>query len=213
MYSNVVEVYETENHIRFTQTDEIMYVRKHYEPAGCTVTVSGDELVISGYTVENDQPVSVMVTSSVDGGFIYMGQTTGDDERAYSFTADRKGAQELTVKVNYGNLYNKDMEVGFVLKLICNGERIFSLNGVESTDNVDLVVSVNDAITTATDVHAAVYNGNELHSFNTIQFQPGTATGTYSIDVKLKNNDFDKITGFVWENMDPVIDNVDFKKE
>lgn len=213
MYSNVVEVYETENHIRFTQTDEIMYVRKHYEPAGCTVTVSGDELVISGYTVENDQPVSVMVTSSVDGSYIYMGQTTGDDERAYSFTADRKGAQELTVKVNYGNLYNKDMEVGFVIKLMCNGERIFSLNGVEATDDVDLVVSVNDAITTDTDVYTSVYNGNELHSFKTITLKPGTATGEYSIDVLLKNNNFDKITGYVWENMDPVIDSVEFKNK
>ena len=214
MYSNVVAVYETESHIRFTQTDEIMYVRKHYEPAGCTVTVSGDELVISGYTVENDQPVSVMVTSSVDGGFIYMGQTTGDDERAYSFTADRKGAQELTVKVNYGNLYNKDMEIGFVLKLMCNGERIFSLNGVESTDNVDLVVSVNDEITTDTDVFAAVYdNGKDFHSIKWLELKPGTAKGEYTLDIRLKNNNFDKITGYVWENLDPVIDDVDFVKE
>ncbi len=211
MYSNVVAVYESESAIRFTQNEEIMYIRKHYEPAGCAVAVSGGELVISGHTMENDQQVSVLVTSAT-GDYIYAGQTTCDGERAYSFTADRLGVNELYVKVNYGNVYNTSIETGFVLKLMCDDKRIFSLREITSTDNLNLVVSVNDTVAQKTDVYAAVYDGDKLECLGALTLDPETAKGEYSIEIKLnENSNYDKISGFVWENMKPVIDNVDFE--
>ena len=212
MYSNVVAIDDnTDGSFKVTLTDEVMYVRKHFEPAGCSVTVSGNELIVKGHTEDDDKQISVMVTSA-EGKYVYMGQTTCDSERAYSFTADRKGINELYVKVNYGSLFSSEVQTGFVLKLICNDERIFSLENVTATDNVKLVITVNDAITTDTDVHTAVYSGNELQSFETITFKPGTAAGDYSVDIKIKDNNVDKVQGFVWENMNPVMDSVDFTK-
>ena len=213
MYSNVVAIDDnTDGSFKVTLTDEVMYVRKHFEPAGCSVTVSGNELIVKGHAEDDDKQISVMVTSA-EGKYVYMGQTTCDSERAYSFTADRKGINELYVKVNYGSLFSSEVQTGFVLKLICNDERIFSLENVTATDNIKLVITVNDAITTDTDVHTAVYSGNELQSFETITFKPGTAAGDYSVDIKIKDNNVDKVQGFVWENMNPVMDSVDFTKQ
>jgi len=212
MYSNVVATDDNaDGSFDVTLTEQVMYVRKHYEPAGCEVKVSGGELLVSGHSMESDQPVSVMV-SSVNGDLIYVAQKTCDDERAYSFTADRKGINELYIKVNYGDVFSTSVETGFVIKLICDGERILSLEDITTTDNVKLVVSVNDAVTTATDVYAAVYNSDALKAAEKITLQPGTATGEYDIDIKLKEiTDYDRISGFVWENMKPVTDNVDFE--
>jgi len=210
MYSNVVEVYNSTGNIRFTQTDEIMYIRKHYEPASCSVTLTDGQLQVSGYSMESNQQVSFMV-SDVAGEIIYAGQTTCDSERAFGFTANAKGVNELYIKVNYGEVYDTEIETGFVLKLMCDGKRILSVKDITANGDVKLVVSVNEEIKEKTDVYGAVYSGNSIKYTNKITLNPGD-TGDHDIVIDLSGiTQFDKISGFVWKDMDPLTSGVYFR--
>lgn len=210
MYSNVVEIYETDSNIRLTQSDEIMYIRKHYEPAGCNVKLENGQLKVSGYSTESNQQVSFMVTDAYDE-LIYAGQTTCDEERAFGFVADAKGVNELYIKVNYGDVYDTQIETGFVLKLMCDGKRILSIKDITANGDVKLVVSVNEEITQKTDVYGAVYSGNTMKFANKITLNPGD-TGDHDITINLEGiSEFDKISGYVWKDMDPVLSGVYFR--
>lgn len=209
-YSNVVSIPANNGNYQMTLTDEVMYVMRHHEPAACTVSVSGNQINVSGYAAESDQPVSILVTTA-SGDVVYANQKICDIERKFSFTADRNGENEIFVKVNYGDVYSDTYETGIVLKLMCNDQRIFSLDEITSTNNVNLVVSVNEAITKSTDVRVAAYEFGKLKSTNTITLNAGTAAGDYSVKVLLEDNKFDEISGFVWENLVPVMKKVKFE--
>ena len=210
MYSNVIEVKECTGKYAFNQTDDIMYVRKHYEPADCNVSLKDGQLTVSGYSMESNQQVSFYV-ASVEGDIIYAGQTTCDSERAFSFKADAKGVNELYIKVNYGEVYDTEIETGFVLKLMCDGKRILSVKDITANGNVKLVVSVNEEIKEKTDVYGAVYSGNSVKYTNKITLNPGD-TGDHDIVINLSGiSQFDKISGFVWRDMDPLTSGVYFK--
>lgn len=151
-----------------------------------------------------------MVTDAYDE-LIYAGQTTCDAERAFGFTADAKGVNELYIKVNYGDIYDTEIETGFVLKLMCDGKRILSIDDITANGDVKLVVSVNEEITAKTDVYGAVYSGNTMKFANKITLNPGD-TGEYDIAINLEGiSEFDKISGYVWKDMDPVLNGVYFK--
>ena len=94
---------------------------------------------------------------------------------------------------------------------MCDDQRIFSLDEITSTNNVNLVVSVNEAITKSTDVRVAAYEFGKLKSCNTITLAPGTAAGDYSVKVLLENNNFDEISGFVWEDLVPIMKKAKFE--
>lgn len=211
MYSNVVDTMSAEDGVyHFNMSDEIMYLRETEKPAGCEISLNNGELQVNGYSVAANQEVSVLVTS-IDGSFIYAGQITSDKNRAYNAIADTQGFNEIYITVNYGDVYNTEIETGFVIKLMCDGKRILSLDEITS-DNVELVVSVNEEVKTGVDVFAAVYNANRFVNTNKIRLESGTKTGDYSVKIELGDvSTFDKISGFIWQDMKPVIGNVDFK--
>ena len=202
MYSNVVDTVDSTGVYRFTQTDDIMYVRMAENQPDCNVKLENGKLYVSGYAMEDKQQVSFMV-SAYDGELIYAGQKTAGSDKSFSFTADTKGANELYIKVNYGDVYNTEIETGFVLKLMCDGKRILSVKDITANGEVKLVVSVNEEITENTDVYGAVYGGNTLKYSNKITLKPGDK-GDFDISIDLKDaQNFDKISGFIWKGMSP----------
>ena len=112
------------------------------------------------------------------------------------------GESEVYVVVNYGEILRGKVP-GVVIKLMCNGKEITSAEQISG--DVELVISINKALTEDVDIYAASYFKNRLQNVIQKGITAGQ-TGEYRIPLTIENGmTVDSISGFVWsKNLVPI---------
>lgn len=211
MYSNVKEDMVREHGIyKILLDDEITYIRGDFTNFAesevsnlryCNVRYKDGYVYVDGEAGGPEEEITVYIYSD-NNAHIYSDQITSDSFAKFSFEADVLGESEVYVVVNYGEILRGKVP-GVVIKLMCNGKEITSAEQISG--DVELVISINKALTEDVDIYAASYFKNRLQNVIQKGITAGQ-TGEYRIPLTIENGmTVDSISGFVWsKNLVPI---------